>query len=80
MKRKPRDLSIKGRIGAYLVLSVFTLFAIFPILRVISISLRPGNRLLSRSLSIIPDNASLQSYIRLLTEEPFLLWLLNSWR
>ncbi len=78
MKRKPRDLSIKGRIGAYLVLSVFTLFAIFPILRVISISLRPGNRLLSRSLSIIPDNASLQSYIRLLTEEPFLLWLLNS--
>ncbi len=78
MKRKPRDLSLKGKIGAYLVLGIFTLFAIFPIIRVISISLRPGNRLLSRSLAIIPDNATLDSYIRLLSEEPFLQWLLNS--
>ena len=78
MKRKPRDLSFKGKIGAYFVLIIFTLFAIFPILRVVSISLRPGNRLLSRSLAVIPDEATLDAYIRLITEEPFLRWLSNS--
>lgn len=78
MAKKPRDLSFKGKIGAYIVLTIFTLFAIYPVLRVISISLRPGNRLLTKSLAIIPDNANLVSYYQLLVDEPFLLWLLNS--
>lgn len=65
-------------IGAHAILITFALFAIYPVLRVISISLRPGDRLLSRSLAIIPENATLQSYIRLLTEEPFLRWMGNS--
>ncbi|HEX9971630.1 MAG TPA: ABC transporter permease subunit [bacterium] len=76
--RKPRDLSIKGKIAAYIILTIFTLIAIYPIITVISISLRPGDRLLSKSLAIIPDNATLQTYIKLFTEESFLLWLRNS--
>lgn len=76
--RKPRDLSLKGKIGAYSVLTIFTLFAIYPILRVLTISLRPGDRLLSKSLAIIPHNATLQTYVKLFTEEPFLHWLFNS--
>ncbi|MCU0643028.1 MAG: sugar ABC transporter permease [bacterium] len=76
--RKPRDLSIKGKIAAYIILTIFTLIAIYPILTVISISLRPGDRLLSKSLAIIPDNATLQTYIKLFSEESFLLWLKNS--
>lgn len=75
---KPRDLSLKGKIAAYIVLTIFALFAIYPIITVISISLRPGDRLLSKSLAIIPDNATLQTYGKLFTEEPFLLWLRNS--
>jgi len=75
---KPRELTLKGKIGAYLVLSFFTLFAIYPVLRVISISLRPGNRLLSRSLAIIPPQATLASYYQLFFEEPFLRWMYNS--
>ncbi|MCI0496143.1 sugar ABC transporter permease [candidate division KSB1 bacterium] len=75
---KPRDLTITGKIAAYAVLTIFTLIAIYPILTVISISLRPGDRLLSKSLAIIPDNATLQTYIKLFSEESFLLWLRNS--
>ena len=76
--RKPRDLSTTGKITAYAVLILFTLFAIWPVLQVVSISLRPGDRLLSKSLAIIPDDATLSSYVRLFTAEPFLRWLGNS--
>ncbi len=76
--RKPRDLSLKGKVAAYIILVIFTLFAIYPILVVMTISLRPGDRLLSKSLALIPVNATLNSYARLFTEEPFLLWLGNS--
>jgi len=76
--RKPRDLTLAGKIGAYIILVLFTGFAIYPILRVLTISLRPGDRLLSKSLAIIPENATLQTYVKLFTEEPFLQWLLNS--
>jgi arabinogalactan oligomer/maltooligosaccharide transport system permease protein len=76
--RKPRDLSLKGKISAYIILTVFALFAIYPVLRIISISLRPGDRLLSKSLAIIPENATLESYYRLFFGEPFLAWMFNS--
>ncbi len=74
----PRELSLKGKIGAYSVLTLFTIFAIYPVLRVFSISLRPGDRLLTKSLAIIPDGANFNAYISLFTEEPFLIWLRNS--
>jgi arabinogalactan oligomer/maltooligosaccharide transport system permease protein len=78
MSRNPRSLSFKGKLGAHLILLVFTLFAIYPVLQVISISLRPGDQLLSRSLAIIPHNANLHSYYQLFFEEPFLRWMMNS--
>ncbi len=76
--RKPRDLSTGGKLLAYLFLTLFTLFAIWPVLQVVSISLRPGDRLLSRSLAIIPEDATLQTYVHLFTQEPFLRWMGNS--
>ena len=78
MMRKPRDLKPTARIGAYIVLTLFSLFSIYPILRVFSISIRPGDRLLSKSLAIIPDNFNFAAYYQLLFKEPFLLWLTNS--
>ena len=76
--RKPRDLSLIGKISAYFVLIIFTMFSVYPILRVLTISLRPGDRLLSKSLAIIPEGATIQTYLKLFTEEPFLQWMLNS--
>lgn len=60
------------------VLLVFTAIAIYPVLNVVSISLRPGNRLRSTDLAIIPADWTLASYVELFTEQPFLTWLGNS--
>ncbi len=66
------------KIVIYTILSGFSLFAIYPVLNVFSISLRPGDRLLSKSLAIIPDNWTFSSYVKLFTDEPFLVWMQNS--
>jgi len=76
--RKPRELSLAGKIGAYCVLTLFTIFSIYPVLCVFSISIRPGDRLLTKSLALIPQDATLQTYIRVFTQEPFLQWMANS--
>ena len=62
----------------YLALIVFCVISIYPILQVVTISLRPADRLLSTSLEIIPENATFNNYVRLFTDQPFLLWLWNS--
>jgi arabinogalactan oligomer/maltooligosaccharide transport system permease protein len=64
--------------SSYLVLIVFSLIAIYPILQVLTISLRPADRLLSTTLEVIPDNATLNAYGELFTGRPFVRWMLNS--
>jgi len=62
----------------YIIIIFFTLFAVYPILRVITISLRPGDMLHTTSLAIIPENWTLRNYIDLFTQQDFLLWMRNS--
>ena len=62
----------------YLFLVPFTLIMLYPIINVFTISVRPGDKLLSTSLDIIPDGATFRSYIELFTNRPFLLWVWNS--
>ncbi len=69
---------ILSRLGSYAALALFAFIAIFPITRILTISLRPSDQLLSRSLALIPEGASLDNYRTLLTETPFLTWLWNS--
>jgi arabinogalactan oligomer/maltooligosaccharide transport system permease protein len=66
------------RIVIHLVLIGCCIIAVYPVLRIFSVSIRPGNRLLSTSLAIIPDDATLDAYRRVLVEKDFLLWLWNS--
>jgi arabinogalactan oligomer/maltooligosaccharide transport system permease protein len=62
----------------HVVLLTFVAIALYPALNVLSISLRPGNQLRSTDLSIIPADATLDSYRELFTDQPFLRWLANS--
>ncbi len=62
----------------YLALMVFAVIAVYPVLQVVTISLRPADRLLSTSLEIIPDNATWKNYIELFRDRPFATWLWNS--
>jgi arabinogalactan oligomer/maltooligosaccharide transport system permease protein len=75
---KAGKLTKKEKGLAYAILLVFTAFSIYPILVVFSISIRPGDRLLSKSLALIPPDATFRAYVDLFTKEPFLRWLSNS--
>lgn len=75
---KPNSASPWSMAGAYAVLVAFASLAVYPITRIITISLRPGDQLLSTSLAFIPDGATLANYRVLLFETPFLRWLFNS--
>ncbi|HUL44647.1 MAG TPA: sugar ABC transporter permease [Bacteroidota bacterium] len=66
------------RLASHFVLVLFSIIAVYPVLQVVTISLRPADKLLSTSLEIIPQGATFRSYIKLFTEQPFLLWLRNS--
>ena len=65
-------------IVVYAILIIASLGAVYPILRIITVSLRPGDRLLSTSLAIIPPDATLENYRGVLLERPFFLWIWNS--
>ncbi len=69
---------LAGIVGTYAVLIIFAAISIYPVSRIVTISLRPGDQLLSTSLAILPDGASLRNYVQLLTETQFLRWMFNS--
>ncbi len=80
---RPRGDSPIKRFFIHVALWVACIIAAYPILRVVSISLRPSNKLLTTSLAIIPQDATLQNYMELLLGRPgrptqFYLWLWNS--
>lgn len=76
--RTSRGGSRAGDLVAYAVLLIFCAIAVYPVLQVFGIALRPADRLYSTSLAIIPPDATLHSFRVILFEKPFLLWLRNS--
>jgi arabinogalactan oligomer/maltooligosaccharide transport system permease protein len=68
------------RLVIHLLLALTALIAFFPILRVFSVALRPGNKLMDRNFTLIPENASLDAFVNVLTDpdSDLTLWLFNS--
>lgn len=62
----------------HLALILSCALAVYPVLRIVSVSLRPGDRLLSTSLAIIPPDATLQAYKTVLFDKAFPVWVWNS--
>jgi arabinogalactan oligomer/maltooligosaccharide transport system permease protein len=73
-----RIRKLAGVVATYGVLVVFAIITVYPVLGILTVSLRPGDRLLSTSLALIPEDATLDNFRVLLFETPFLRWLLNS--
>ena len=71
-----------GYLVRYLIALILIIFALFPVVWIISASLNPANTLAGQTL--IPSNASLDNYKKLLTDNPFsqvfpyTTWLRNS--
>ena len=62
--REPRSITFLR----HAVLLLFVAISLYPVLNVVSISLRPGDRLRSTDLAIIPADWTLASYVQLFTE------------
>lgn len=80
-RREARSLSTTNRINLVLKLIVATaavLFALYPVIWIISASINPANSLIN--LSLIPRQASTANFERLVTDQqyPFMLWIWNS--
>ncbi len=77
-KKRGREDSQFKRLLIHLTLIFCSILAVYPVLRVFSVSLRPGNRLLSTSLAIIPEDATFENYVTVLLDKDLMLWLWNS--
>lgn len=69
----------------HITLLICCVIAVYPALRVVTISLRPNDTLLTTDLRIIPENATLNNYKEVLFGAPeknrqsdFFLWIWNS--
>jgi arabinogalactan oligomer/maltooligosaccharide transport system permease protein len=62
----------------HLTLLLTTLIAVFPVIRVFGVALRPGDRVLDPDFSIIPPGATFDAFHHVLFETPLLQWLFNS--
>jgi len=67
-----------GKVLVHAFLVLFSIATIYPILQIVTISLRPSDQLYSTSLALIPDGATLRAYTTVLFERKFLLWMRNS--
>ena len=77
MPRRRTDSPFKRTI-IHIILILLCLIAVYPILRIGTISLRPGNRLLSTSLRLIPEDATFENFRTVIVNRDFLLWIWNS--
>jgi arabinogalactan oligomer/maltooligosaccharide transport system permease protein len=73
-----RQDSFQKRVIIHGVLILASLIAAFPIVRVVSVSLRPADNLLEREFSLIPEGATLEAYTHVLTGTSLPQWLFNS--
>lgn len=62
----------------HLILIVSAVVVVYPVIRVFSTALRPGDQMLSTSLAIIPEGATLDAFHRVLFESSFPNWVFNS--
>lgn len=62
----------------YIVLAIFSIVAIYPISTILTVALRPGDKILSTSLSLIPSPMTWQNFWIVFTQKPTLLWIWNS--
>jgi arabinogalactan oligomer/maltooligosaccharide transport system permease protein len=62
----------------HIVLIIACIISIYPALRVVSVSIRPGNRVLSTDLALVPQGATFEAYATVIRDRDFLLWVWNS--
>lgn len=75
--RRGEDGPVK-RTLVHVALLVSSLIAVFPVIRVLGVALRPGDQLLDPNFSIIPKDATMAAFQHVVFETPMFQWLFNS--
>lgn len=73
-----KDDSVFKIVLIYAALTIMAFLSIYPLLNVLSVSLRPDNSLFSSTLKIIPENWTFDNYRAAFTDIDLMLWLKNS--
>ncbi len=73
-----RTDSLSKTILIYAVLIVACICSVYPILNIVTISLRPADALFTKSLSIIPPNATFDNFRQAFIQYDMLGWLTHS--
>ena len=79
-RERERDRGRRRALSAlsHAFLLLCCVITVYPILQILTVSLRPADQLYSTSLALIPEHATWRAYYRILFEKDFLLWLRNS--
>jgi arabinogalactan oligomer / maltooligosaccharide transport system permease protein len=75
--RRGEDGPVK-RALIHLALVGASLLAVFPVIRVLGVALRPGDQLLDPNFSIIPEGATIAAFQHVIFETALPQWLFNS--
>lgn len=73
-----REDSPFKRLLIHLTLAFASLVALFPVVRAFGVSIRPGNKLVDTTFSLIPANATFEAYHQVLFDTAFGQWIWNS--
>lgn len=79
--RRRRGGRADGRVSAviaYLTLIVLTVFALLPIIVMVATSFKPGDQVFRMPATLLPENPTLQNYVRVFTDSAMPQALLNS--
>lgn len=68
-----------ARIRTYIILSFTAILVMFPILWMISVSVRPNNQVFEYPASFIPSTFTLEAYVNVLTNNRYLKYFWNSY-
>lgn len=69
----------RGRIWTYVILSITAVFILFPVIWMISVSIRPNNQVFEYPASFIPTTFTLEAYVNVLTNSRYLKYFWNSY-
>ncbi len=70
--------SLVKRLLVHAALILSSLIAVFPVIRVFGVALRPGDQLMDANFSIIPPNATFEAFRTVVFDTALLQWLFNS--
>jgi len=72
------NLSFTRKTIYHLVLIVAAIFSILPLYRIITVALRPGDKIFTTNFEIFPETPTLENFTAVFSQTQFITWLANS--